>query len=449
MILPRHLPLTALLAAGLLGFTACADNAADTKAPDAPVVASDSPAEPVAEKTATDANPSGAKKLSPEEQAKADARREINRMSLEKVRLDTEMQIAALRERAARSAEEDERAAVEAAASLRAAKIALENAKADVDRADRDRTIAIAALKASLARRKESAEAGELESAAKLAKQEADNELLKLSAVAAHNRRESEASKVTDAKVSYVANPVIDGTLHISDRRIFINGLITDGTAAGVITKLNFFSLADPKAPVFVVMETVPGGNAMASYQIMKAIESCPAPVHVVVKSTVGGSASAIVAAAPFSYTLPNSRIVFQQPATPSRATTLGSQRDGIRVAETWYDIIHKPVATKAGMSTAEFAAETYKHSGVGDWLEFGDKAVDRKWVNTLVERIVEDSVDTLPAAPAPSTPASLSRGSAEVRADAAGNTYFALPPIAAGDQWMVYDPQHLYRSSN
>lgn len=454
MSLPRHLPLSVLLAAGLFGFTACAENTADPKASEAPVAASESAAagssaEPVTEKSAADAKPSEPKKLSAEEQAKADARREINRLSLEKVRLDTEMQIAALRERAARAADEDERAGVESAAALRAAKVALENAKEDAARADRDRAIAVAALKASLARRKEAVEAGELEAAAKLAKQESDNELLKLSAVAARIRRENEAAKVTAVKVTYAANPVVDGTLHISDRRIFINGLISDGTAAGVITKLNFFSLADPNAPVFIVMETVPGGNAMAAYQIMKAVESCTAPVHVVVKSTVGGAASAIVGAAPFSYTLPNSRVVFQQPATPARGATLGAQRDVIRVAETWYDILHKPVAAKAGLSTVEFAAEIYKHSGVGEWMEFGDKAVARKWVNTLVERIVEDSVDTLPPAPGPSTMASLSRGSAEVRTDAAGNTYFALPPLAAGDQWMVYDPQHLYRSSH
>lgn len=437
----RKLPSAILIAAGLLGSSV---QAAGTET--APVDPKTEVATPKAESPAPKAEP---QKVSPEDAAKAESRRVIERMTLEKLRLDTEMQIAQLRERASRLADEDERAKVESEAALRAAKLALANAKEDLPRADRDRAIALESLKASLARAKDLAAAAELETDTKLARQESENELLRLAGIAAKNRRENEASKIADVVAPVRPNPVVGDTLYISSRRIVINGPITDATCSGVISKLNFFGIADPKAPVFLVMETVPGGSAMASYQILKAIESSVAPVHIVVKGTVGGSASAIAASGKYSYTLPNSRIVFQQPASPSRATTLGSQRDGLRVAESWYARLHAAVAAKEGLTPDQFATETYKHSGVGEWLEFGDKAVGRKWVTTLVERMVEESVDTLIPVPAPSTMAGLSRGSVEAREDAAGHVWFSLPPLAYGDQWMMYDPEHRYRSAN
>jgi len=444
--LPRT-PLAALLAAGLLGFTACAETdspPADVQSasPDTATAAA-TPPKPADDKPAAKPAPS------PEDKAAADTRRRVDRLALEKLRLDTEMQIATLKERESRLDDEDERARVEAETALRAAKTALANAKEDAVRTDRDREIAVAALKAALARRKATVGAEEQELDAKLARQTADNEVLRLAAVAARNKRENDAARVVDATAGRPADPLKDGVLRISDRRIVIDGLITDATAAGVIAKLNFFGVADPAAPVFVVMETVPGGSAMACYQIMKAIESSSAPVHVVAKGTVGGGAAALVAAAKYSYTLPNSRLVFQQAASPLRGTTLGSQQDSLRVAESWYARIHAAVAAKEGLEPAAFAAETYRHSAVGDWLEFGDKAVARKWVNTLVERIADESVTTLPAVVAPSTMASISRGGVAAAEDAAGRIYFALPPLSYGDQWMIFDPEHRYRPAN
>lgn len=462
----HRIPVAALIiASGFMSGTACAQTP-EAPADAAPKVAAGpetkstveahTTAKPADDAKSGDTDKTGAAsapkveaKLSPEEQAAKEARRKIDRMTMEKLRMETEMQIADLKLRAARLSEEDERARIETEAALRSAKTALANAKEDIARADRDRALAIANAKAALARQQESAAAAELETASKLAKQEADNALLKLTAAAAKVRLENEAARFADTQPAKLENPVQDGVLHISDRRILINGIISDATAAGVITKLNFFSLADGKAPIFIVMETVPGGNAMAAYQIMKAVESCAAPVHVVAKGTIGGSAAAILAAAPNSYTLQNSRIVFQQPASPSRAATLESQRDGLRVAESWYSRLHAAVAAKEGKTTAQFAAEIYKHNSSGDWLEFGDKAVARKWVNTLVDRIVEDSVTTLPPAVSPTIAPPPLRVTGEMRTDAAGRTYIELPPLAFGDMWMTYDPDRIYRSAN
>lgn len=457
----HRIPVAALiLASGFLSGTACAETPTAPAAA-APKAAAESETKTVESSATTAAAPADTKpatasttkpeaKLTPEELAAKETRRKIDRMTLEKLRMETEMQIADLKVRASRLTDEDERARIEAAAALRSAKTALANTKEDIVRADRDRALAIANAKAAIARQQESAAAAELETAAKLAKQESDNALLKLASAAAKVRLENEASRFADKQPAKLANPVQDGVLHISDRRILLNGLISDATAAGVITKLNFFSLADAKAPIFIVMETVPGGNAMAAYQVMKAIESCPAPVHVVVRGTVGGAAAAIAAAAPHSYTLQNSRVIFQQPASASRATTLASQADVLRVAESWYARLHAAVAAKEGKTTSEFASEIYKHNSTGDWMEFGDKAVERKWVNTLVDRIVEDSVNTLPPVAAPSSglqPAPRRVG--EARTDTSGRAYLELPPLAHGDLWMMYDPQHIYRSAN
>ena len=99
----------------------------------------------------------------------------------------------------------------------------------------------------------------------------------------------------------------------ISDRRIPLNGPITNETADYVTTRIHFFNNKDPKLPIFIVIDDSPGGSVMAGYRILKAMEGSDAPVHVVVKSFAASMAAAIATLAKHSYAYPNAVILHHQ----------------------------------------------------------------------------------------------------------------------------------------
>lgn len=215
-----------------------------------------------------------------ESEEKRAARLKIDRIAMEKARLDIGLEIAALKARKERSADDAERAKLDAEAALRSAKLALEFADADEAKADAEREAAIVSLKSALAAFEPSVRARELETDLKIAKLELDNALGRLTAETARHKREKEAAAIiARTPMDYPTRPLANGVLSISDRRIPLNGPITDAVARRLIDRISFFNLRDPKAPIFVVIDNCPGGSLMSGYQVIQAINGSKAPV--------------------------------------------------------------------------------------------------------------------------------------------------------------------------
>lgn len=413
---------------GALAFAAfvtplCAQPAAAPQAP--------SPAAP----------PPSAPAAPPESPAAREQRLKLARIALEKLRLDTAMEIDALKARAARTADDTERAKLDAEAALRSARLALDLTDSDLAKADADRAAAIVSLKGAIASFDAATRVREVETDLKISKLELENTLGRLNAETARHKREKEAAAiVAAAPVAYPENPLKDGVLSISDRRIPLNGPISDPVARRLIERISFFNLRDPKAPIFIVIDNCPGGSLMSGYQVIRAINGSQAPVHVVVKGSAGGVAAAIVAQAPHSHLFTSTLLSHEQPALRARGnTTTVKERQEQTMA--FFRRIYAPVAARMGLADADaFLKLLYEKNSDAVWNEFGQNSVKLKWADDIVTRIEETSFDDLAA---PYVPES----AVEFRTfkDSSGKTRIELPPLPSGDAWLLHDPQGVY----
>lgn len=461
---PSRFPLVALMAASMIGSSACAQNAA-APAPAAPikVEAAPAPAEIKAEtaakpetkpETPAAAKPEGdkpaaeaPKPLSPEEQAKADARKKIDAMTMEKMLIDAKLELASIETRKAREAETAELARIAAETALASAKLAAETAAEDEAKAANERAIALAGAKAMVEQAKLANEARITETETKLAKAELDLLVAKTGAAANKRKRESEAEKFVNIRQEYPAQPFQNGVLRISDRRIPFDGPVTDALAQFVVSRINFYNKRDPKAPIFIVIENSPGGSVTSGYQILKAIESSSAPVHVVLKGSAASMAAVILTLAPNSYALERAVVLHHQASVTRAGGNVSDLKDLVRHTEDLYHRINEPVAKKMGKTIPEFVKMMYENNAKGDWTVLGAKAKELRWVDHLVTGIIDESYDSLAADPGPATMADLMRGlGLTERTDAAGKVYYELPPLAPGDSWQITDPHGLYR---
>jgi ATP-dependent Clp protease protease subunit len=257
---------------------------------------------------------------------------------------------------------------------------------------------------------------------------------------------ETKRRSYADAKPVYLENPLKpDGTLVISDRRIALNGPIGMSTAEHITERIDFFNNADRKLPIFIVIDQSPGGSVMAGYQILKAMESSDAPVHVVVKSFAASMAAGIATLAKESYAYPNAIILHHQiSATLFGQLNLTEQAEIVKESQRWWTRLATPVADKMGISTDEFIKRMYAHSTSGDWSEFGEEAQKLKWVDHVIQGVEETALtrnpDSAPAAAAPST--------AELREeiDANGKPFAYLPRLTPKDVYFLYNPDGYYR---
>ncbi len=458
--LPR-LPLVALMAAALVSGCARAQST-DTPAAaaPAPAAADHAVAEKPAPEKADAATPADTAKgegkpaekpaekpLSSEDQAKAETRKKIDRMTLEKMRIDTTLEIAALEARRARDAEVAERTGIEARNALENARLAAATAAVDEAKAENERAIAIANAKAQVEQVRVANEARVIETETKLAKAELDLDLAKQGAAAAKRKRDQESEKILNLRQAYPAEPFVNGVLRISDRRIDFSGPVTDASAAALIDRLHFFNKRDNKAPVFIVIDNSPGGSVLAGYQVLKAMQSSQAPVHVLVKGSAASMAAVITTLAPHSYCYENSVILHHQASAGMRGN-LTDMADALRQTNEIYRRINGPVADKMGISLPEFVKRMYADNARGDWSAFGTEAQQLKWVDHIVTAVVDESIDALADDPGPASMRALMRGQTGLvqRTDKDGKTYFELPPLAPGDAWMMAGSGQLYR---
>jgi ATP-dependent Clp protease protease subunit len=280
----------------------------------------------------------------------------------------------------------------------------------------------------------------------KVVQTEAGIEVSKLQNQIASIEMDAKRRAYADAKPVYLENPLReDGTLVISDRRIALNGLINMDTAEHITERIDFYNNADKKLPIFIVIDQSPGGSVMAGYQILKAMESSDAPVHVVVKSFAASMAAGICTLAKESYAYPNAVILHHQiSSTLFGQLNLTEQAEIVKESQRWWTRLATPVATKMGITTDEFIKRMYAQVSSGDWSEFGEEAQKLKWVNHIVKGIDETSLtknpDMKPAAAAPVA------AEFKEELDSNGKPFSYLPRLTPKDVYFLYNPDGYYR---
>ena len=263
-----------------------------------------------------------------------------------------------------------------------------------------------------------------------------------IQAIETRDKRESFA----DSEPQYLEKPLRDdGVLVISDRRIPLNGMIVGETADFVTSRIDFWNNRDRKLPIFIVIDDCPGGSVMAGYRILKAMEASDAPVHVVVKSFAASMAACITTLAEESYAYPNAVILHHQISSQIAFARLNltQQKEFFQESNRWWERLAAPVAKKMGITTDEFIEKMYARSTSGDWTEFGDKAKDLKWVNQIVEGIVESSITLNPDVKKPEAE---KKTALVEEIDADGKPFTYLPRLNPKDVYFLYNPDSYYR---
>jgi ATP-dependent Clp protease protease subunit len=248
--------------------------------------------------------------------------------------------------------------------------------------------------------------------------------------------------------IQYTKEPFKDGVLTISDRRIALNGPIWMDTADYVVERIDYFNNQSHEFPIFIVIDTSPGGSVMAGYKILKAMDGSAAPVYVVVKSFAASMAAGITTLSKRSFVYPNAILLHHQIAG-GIGGNLTQARENLKEMEEWWKRLAAPVAAKMGISLDEFIKRMYQNRSTGDWEEFGDNARKIKWVDEIAQTIQEESYDKNPDAPsAPGgSPSHLaSEPVLQERVDTAGHRYVLLPRLDPVDCYYLYNPDNYYR---
>jgi ATP-dependent Clp protease protease subunit len=263
--------------------------------------------------------------------------------------------------------------------------------------------------------------------------------------------KEQAAGRVLD-DMRYPLDPLVDGTLYVSDRRISLNGPIITGTADWVTSRLHYFNNQSREKPIFIVIDSCPGGSVMQGYRIVKAMEESDAPVHVLVKSYAASMAAVITTLADHSYAYPNAIILHHQMSSGMRGN-LTQQQEQLEKGFEWARRLADPVAEKMGVSYERMVEMMYENNSDGDWDEFADEAVKLNWVNAVVHEVREQGIREQPNDPAPSffffwmtNPDEANPAVANIQRDERGNPFIQLPPLQPFDHYAIHNPDNFYR---
>lgn len=247
----------------------------------------------------------------------------------------------------------------------------------------------------------------------------------------------------SDRGLMYLKEPFVDGVLHVSDRRVALNGPIWSGLADYVSERINFYNNESVEYPIFLVIDSSPGGSVMSGYKILKAMHGSKAPVYVVVKSYAASMAASIATLAERSYCYPNAVILHHQ-ISWGVSGNLTQQREFLEEAEEWWRRVARPIAEKMNLTLDEFIALMYEKNSDGDWREFGDRAQELKWIDHVVDRIWEMSVDRNPDKFGRSL--IFAEGTLKESIDDDGRPFMALPRLEPFDFYYLYNPDRYYR---
>lgn len=434
-----------------------ADTAADAPAPAAPAASAETPSvgkttvasAPVAPKPAPiNTAALDAQALENKDPALAADKKAVEALKREKSLLEAEIALADTKLRAELAPLAEARAKIEADRAIRQARIAAKNAEADLEKARIERHIANANAKVNESLNEKSLRLKALEAESRLIAAESAAAIAAPAAEAALRAAKDEAERYATNAPAYLDEPLVNGTLHISDRRIPFNGPVLDDLADFVEKRIEFFNNKDPKKPIFIVIDSSPGGSALAGLRILKAMQGSRAPVYVVVKQFAASMAAITATMADRCYVYPNTIILHHQASSGVQGTKTDMDQ-GMAFFHDLYERIFKPVYTKIGYKDAKsFENDMYARFTSGDWAAFGDEAAKLKWVTGTVDRIEESGVLSRPTLGANAYGLPFyAQGSVEKR-DENGRAYFELPALSAqGDAWILSDPEGRFKT--
>ena len=348
----------------------------------------------------------------------------------------TRLDLAESQRRQAKQASDLEIKKLEVENRIRQLKTDAAGAMDDAEKSQLNLKTSIANVKATLASGEKDARRAEFEADVKLASAQAAVEYARLEKVGEIARLQKKVIETTSGKIEYPLEPLAEGVLRISDRRIPFNGIVDETLAKFVCDRIAFYNALDKKAPIFIVIERSPGGSVMSGYQILQAMESSQAPVYVVVKGYAASMAAIITTMAKQSYVYPQTVVLHHQASTSlsGNQTQLEQQ---LKWSKIWCERIFVKVANKMGITVDEFVSKMYAAVSTGDWKVLGTEAVKLKWVTHVVDRMTEEGVNN--TAPIPALGA--------IKPDGLNGTT-ALNPLTPFDIWWIYDPstEFIYR---
>lgn len=241
---------------------------------------------------------------------------------------------------------------------------------------------------------------------------------------------------------AYTMEPFKGGVLQISDRRIAMNSIVTNTVADHIAQRIDYFNNQNTEYPIFLVIDTSPGGSVMAGYKVLKAMEGSQAPVYVVVKSYAASMSAVIATTATKSFAYPNAVILHHQMSWLG-AGNLTQQREQLEEAQQWWRRLALPVAEKMGLTLDEFIARMYQENSDGNWSEFADAAVELHWIDQTVDTIWDTSLDRNPDRFGERPVFGLAL---DEKTDSEGNPYVVLPRLSPFDAYFIYNPERYYR---
>lgn len=262
----------------------------------------------------------------------------------------------------------------------------------------------------------------------------------------ANRAKQEEWESQSNKPPQYLLEPVVDGRLVISDRRILLNEPILPGLADYITERISFFNSKNDKYPIFLVIDRCMGGSVLEGAQILKAMHSSTAPVYVVVRTMAASMAATITALAERSFAYPNAIVVHHQILVGFYGN-MTQQKERLQMSNDWAERLMTPVAEKMGVSLDEFIKQMYEHNSDGNWVEFADQARKFNWVTEIVTEVEETAYVKKPEEsqePLANT-LSLSMNLKESR-DENGHPYMQLPYLGPGDFYYMYNPDNYYR---
>lgn len=364
----------------------------------------------------------------------------------EQTRLETANKIAEAKLAAELADKKAEVARLKAEREAMAERIALLSLEVDEKAHAEHEELRVEGARLAIEAALEKARAEKAASAAKLKDTAREQELAELAHHAQLEKARRQRESFTNAEPTYLDQPLEDGTLFISDRRIPLNGAITYRTANFITDRIAYFNNKNAEQPIFIVIDDSPGGSVMAGYRILKAMEASEAPIHVVVKSFAASMAACITTLAEHSYAYPNAIILHHQLSSTLffARLNLTEQKEMHEESEKWWNRLAQPIADKMGVSLDEFVEMMYENTSSGDWAEFGDRAQELKWVDTLVDRIVETSLNRDPDVE--KQPRFTAETHLNEEVDEDGNPVIYLPRPNPRDRYFLYNPDKYYR---
>jgi ATP-dependent Clp protease protease subunit len=279
----------------------------------------------------------------------------------------------------------------------------------------------------------------------KLEKIALDNRAAKLASDLELRTKKAEWKKESNTEPVYTHQPLKNGTLTVSDRRIPLNGPIRGGVGDFMTERISYFNNISTQ-PIFIVIDYCPGGSTAEGYAILKAMDSSRAPVYVVVKSMAASMAAVIATLAERSYAYPSATILHHQPMG-GMIGNITQQKEYLENIREWDKRLNAPVAKKMGVSMEEFRKRMYEKNSDGDWKEFADNAVKYKWLTATVDRIEETGVVRNPdETPAPRSLRAMADLELQEKVDEKGQAYVSLPRLRPFDFYFLYNRDGYYR---